>query len=106
MSSQAGLWRLIWVYTVYTGLSVTSDLGVHYLPRPVCDVWSGCTLFTQACLWRLIWVYTIYSGLSVTSDLVYPGRSVTSDLGVHCILRPVCDVWSVCKLFTQACLSE
>ena len=153
---------LIWVYTVCPDLSVTltevwsgstlcaqtclspwqkSDLGLHCVPRPVChpdrsliwvytvcpdlsitltEVWSGSTLSAQTCLspWQksdlglhclprpvchpdrsLIWVYTVCPDLSVTLTEVWSGSTLCaqtclspwqkSDLGLHCVPRPV-----------------
>ena len=101
---------LIWVYTVCPDPSVRkeqSDLGLHCLSRPVCQkgaVWSGSALFVQTCLSErssLIWVYTFCADPSI--------RKEQSDLGLHCLSRPVCQkgaVWSGSALFVQTRLSE
>ena len=190
---------LIWVYTVCPDLSVTltevwsgstlcaqtcpspwqkSDLGLHCVPRPVrhpdrsliwvytvcpdlsvtlTEVWSGSTLSAQTCLspWQksdlglhclprpvyhpdrsLIWVYTVCPDLSITLTEVWSGSTLSaqtclspwqkSDLGLHCLPRPVrhpdrsliwvytvcpdlsvtlTEVWSGSTLCAQTCLS-
>ena len=139
------LQRMIWVYTVCSGQFV-----------PFCSIWSGSTLFAQAslshsvvydlglhCLLRpvcpilrhMIWVYTVCSDQSVPFCSIWPGYTVCSglshsvvyDLGLHCLLRPICpilqhmiwvytvcsdqsvpfcSVWSGSTLFAQASLSH
>ena len=120
---------LIWVYTVSPDLSVT-----------LMEVWSGSTLFLRPVCHldrSLIWVYTVCPDLSGTLTEVWSGSTLIaqiclspwqkSDLGLHCLPRPVChpdrsliwvytvcpdlsvtliEVWSGSTLFAQTCLCK